>query len=213
MFKSLQHLNSSKTRLSTVPLQTNEKWKQIDFYNPFFCTFSGQLPVEGVIRVLESLREQNRIEWMDPKTRKQCLVYWRTLEEWANLIYKYVQDSGLTNTVCTLFELTSGDDTKKQGEKHFCDTILCLPSIFLIHLFVFHHQNSTDLIRPFSSRHFGTRNRKKRRSSSCLMATRVSNSFKNSISSFVNKNEKKSSSANKYESVTAETDWRVAMAT
>lgn len=74
----------------------------------------GQLTVEGIVRVLESLKEQNRIEWCD-KLRKRCFVFWRTPEEWGALIYRYVSDNGMTNTVCTLFELTSGDDTRNQG--------------------------------------------------------------------------------------------------
>ena len=36
------------------------------------------------------------------------------MEEWADLIYSWVSDSGLTDTVCTLYELHSGDDTVDQ---------------------------------------------------------------------------------------------------
>lgn len=32
-------------------------------------------------------------------------VYWVTLEEWSNVIYSYVVNSGLTNSVLTFFEL------------------------------------------------------------------------------------------------------------
>jgi ESCRT-II complex subunit VPS25 len=39
---------------------------------------------------------------------------WRTPEEWATLIYNWVCANGMTNTVCTLFELHSGDDTQGQ---------------------------------------------------------------------------------------------------
>lgn len=89
----------------------------------------GQLSIEGVTRVLEGLREQNRIEWID-KTRKRCLVYWRTPEEWGDLIYRYISESGLTNTVCTLFELTSGDDTKNQGIFYIGNHSLLFSSFF-----------------------------------------------------------------------------------
>lgn len=36
---------------------------------------------------------------------------WRTPDEWAALIFKWVQGNGMTDTVCTLFELRAGDDT------------------------------------------------------------------------------------------------------
>jgi ESCRT-II complex subunit VPS25 len=39
---------------------------------------------------------------------------WRTPEEWGNLIWKWAMDNGFTNTVCTLYELHSGEDTKQQ---------------------------------------------------------------------------------------------------
>lgn len=64
--------------------------------------------------VLEELRKKGHLEWKDPKTRKECLIMWRTPEEWGKLIYKYVSDRSMTNTVCTLFELTNGDETEGQ---------------------------------------------------------------------------------------------------
>ena len=76
---------------------------------------TGQLSSEGLNKVLENLRENNQIEWCDNKLKKRCFVYWRTPEEWGTLIYKYITDNGMTNTVCTFYELTSGDDVKKQG--------------------------------------------------------------------------------------------------
>jgi ESCRT-II complex subunit VPS25 len=84
----------------------------------------GQLSIEGLSKVLENLRENNQIEWCD-KLKKRCFVYWRTPEEWGTLIYKYISDNGMTNTVCTFYELTSGDDVKKQGNTkiHFIRNI------------------------------------------------------------------------------------------
>lgn len=63
--------------------------------------------------------EYKQIEWCDSKTKKQCYVYWKTPEEWGNLIYRYIMDNGMTNTVCTFFELTEGDDVQKQGNYNF----------------------------------------------------------------------------------------------
>ncbi|CAG0893170.1 unnamed protein product [Darwinula stevensoni] len=69
-----------------------------------------KLGFEGVSVVLDGLQKTGNIEWID-KQKRRCYVYWKTPEEWGKLIYKWVQDKGLTNSVCTLFELAQGDDT------------------------------------------------------------------------------------------------------
>ncbi|KAK4036671.1 hypothetical protein OUZ56_028714 [Daphnia magna] len=76
-------------------------------------TIDRQLSSEGIKRVLEILQENNQIEWCD-KSKKQCFVYWKTPQEWGNLIYCYIIDKGMTNTVCTFYELTEGDDVKNE---------------------------------------------------------------------------------------------------
>ncbi|XP_057380913.1 vacuolar protein-sorting-associated protein 25-like [Daphnia carinata] len=76
-------------------------------------TIDRQLSSEGIKRVLEILQENNLIEWCD-KSKKQCFVYWKTPQEWGNLIYHYITDKGMTNTVCTFYELTEGDDVKNE---------------------------------------------------------------------------------------------------
>ena len=76
--------------------------------------YQGQLSTEGINRVLESLLEYNQIEWCD-KTKKQCFVYWKNPQEWGNLIYRYASDKGMTNTVCTFYELTASDDVQNEG--------------------------------------------------------------------------------------------------
>ena len=76
---------------------------------------TGSLMIDAVYKVLESLKDQNRLEWCD-KSKKQCFIYWRTPEEWGNLVYSYVSDQGMTNAVCTFYELLSGDDVQGQGK-------------------------------------------------------------------------------------------------
>jgi ESCRT-II complex subunit VPS25 len=45
---------------------------------------------------------------------RKCYVLWFTFEEWANLIYDYVNRNGLRNTVCTIFELIESDEVKDE---------------------------------------------------------------------------------------------------
>uniref|UniRef100_UPI00358DEB33 vacuolar protein-sorting-associated protein 25-like n=2 Tax=Myxine glutinosa TaxID=7769 RepID=UPI00358DEB33 len=72
-----------------------------------------KLPSEVVIIVLEELRKKGNVEWQD-KGKNRCLVLWRRPEEWGNLLYQWVIKVGLTNTVCTLYELVNGEDTVKE---------------------------------------------------------------------------------------------------
>lgn len=62
--------------------------------------------------VLEELRKQGHIEWKDPKTKKQGLLMWRTPEEWGKLIYSWVSSKSMQNSVCTLYELSEGEDSE-----------------------------------------------------------------------------------------------------
>lgn len=79
-----------------------------------FCNkeINRKLPLDGIYMVLDELCKKGHLEWKDPKTKKECLVMWRTPEEWGKLIYKYITDRSMTNTVCTMFELSNGDETE-----------------------------------------------------------------------------------------------------
>lgn len=80
--------------------------------SPLFCNKSIQrkLSLDVIYMILDELSKLGNVEWQDGQ-RQRCYVFWRTPEEWGQMIYKWVSDSGMTNTVCTLFELTNGDDT------------------------------------------------------------------------------------------------------
>lgn len=72
-----------------------------------------RLPDEAISTVLEDLQSRGNLEWID-KSRKRAHVYWRSPEEWGSLIYTFVKDRGMVNTVCTFYELTEGADTVDQ---------------------------------------------------------------------------------------------------
>ncbi|XP_077997606.1 vacuolar protein-sorting-associated protein 25-like [Glandiceps talaboti] len=86
-----------------------------------------KLPVDAVHIVLEELRKKGNLEWAD-KSRRRCLIMWRTPEEWGSLLYQWASTNGLLNTVCTLYELVSGDDTSKE-EFHGLDMMLLKRSL------------------------------------------------------------------------------------
>ncbi|XP_069672611.1 vacuolar protein-sorting-associated protein 25 isoform X1 [Periplaneta americana] len=90
-----------------------------------------KLPQEGIIMILEDLARTGNAESLDKpkhsltskikksnvqqypvdKYKYRWHIYWHTLEEWADLVYNWVQSCGMTNNVCTLYEITDGDNS------------------------------------------------------------------------------------------------------
>ncbi|XP_067931782.1 vacuolar protein-sorting-associated protein 25-like [Watersipora subatra] len=72
-----------------------------------------RLAKEHIIELLDKLAKEGHVEWQDV-SKTGCLVMWRTPAEWGKLIYDWVKGFGMLNTVCTLYELTNGDDSEGQ---------------------------------------------------------------------------------------------------
>jgi len=83
--------------------------------SPLFCNkaIDRRLPKEGVMEVLETLCKKGNVLW-DDKAKNSCLVLWKTVEQWADLIYSWVSRTGLANSVCTLHEITQGTSTTSE---------------------------------------------------------------------------------------------------
>ena len=73
-----------------------------------------KLPVDGIQMILDSLSKTGHVEWENAKDKTRCYLMWRTPDEWADLVFQWVSNSGMTDTVCTLFELHSGEDTMNE---------------------------------------------------------------------------------------------------
>ncbi|XP_046858954.1 vacuolar protein-sorting-associated protein 25-like [Xenia sp. Carnegie-2017] len=83
--------------------------------SPLFSNkdINRKLSAEGINLVLETLQKKGNFEW-ESKKGDRGYVMWRKPEEWGSLIYEWVKDNAMTGSVCTLFELQHGDDTKKE---------------------------------------------------------------------------------------------------
>lgn len=86
-----------------------------------------KLPADGRTLVMNELEKSGNASPVD-KRRLQWEVYWYPLDELGNMIYKYISDNGLNNTVCTVFELVSGEDTT-QEEFHGMDEAVVLKAL------------------------------------------------------------------------------------
>ncbi|CAF1666740.1 unnamed protein product [Adineta ricciae] len=78
-----------------------------------------QLDSNFIQVILEELRSRGNIEWED-KSKRRCLVLWKSPEEWAKTIYQWITAHGMNGTVCTFYELLHGDDTRS-AEFHNID--------------------------------------------------------------------------------------------
>ncbi|KAH0539703.1 vacuolar protein-sorting-associated protein 25 [Cotesia glomerata] len=72
-----------------------------------------KLSAEVVQLILESLQKSGNATPLD-KTKQRWLIHWHTFEEWGNIVYNWAQENGFINSVCTLFELTQGENTVDQ---------------------------------------------------------------------------------------------------
>lgn len=61
-----------------------------------------------IIKYLIKTKKAELINTKIPETG--VLIYWRSLTDWGNLLYKFVEDSGQLGTIMTVYELTKLDD-------------------------------------------------------------------------------------------------------
>lgn len=71
-----------------------------------------RLPTAGVTAVLEHMSSCKQAEWTDPKAKSQSLILWMSLSDWGQELMKWAGSQAKKGTVCTLFEIMEGDDTK-----------------------------------------------------------------------------------------------------
>ena len=70
-------------------------------------------------RAHEHVAIAGNARWLD-KERRQCLVLWKKLEEWANTLYSFVRELGMQESVMTVDELSSGDEVAGTGTHLKC---------------------------------------------------------------------------------------------
>ncbi|ODQ45306.1 hypothetical protein PICMEDRAFT_27213, partial [Pichia membranifaciens NRRL Y-2026] len=65
---------------------------------------------EFIAKIYDYLIEQKSAEWIDPKSRNHgILIYWHSLEEWSQLLYDWIDNTGQQGTILTVYELRRGD--------------------------------------------------------------------------------------------------------
>eukprot|EP00934_Nitzschia_sp_Nitz4_P008912 Nitzschia sp. Nitz4//scaffold72_size95085//83385//84208//NITZ4_004771-RA/size95085-augustus-gene-0.67-mRNA-1//1//CDS//3329557408//8902//frame0 len=70
---------------------------------------SRSLSQEGITAVMQDLVAKGNGEWLD-EAQTQCRVLWRKPDELATDIYQWAVQNGQIGSVCTMYELHSGED-------------------------------------------------------------------------------------------------------
>lgn len=90
-----------KYKLNTLVVHECPLWKN--------DAISRSLSKEGISTVMDDLVKHGYGEWLD-ESKTQCRILWRKPEELATDIYEWAVSNGNIGTVCTLYELHSGED-------------------------------------------------------------------------------------------------------
>ncbi|XP_017126263.1 vacuolar protein-sorting-associated protein 25 [Drosophila elegans] len=117
--KYLRHTNRFTLSIGdqTSPLFHNESLKR-------------RLSPELVLAILAELERTGHANPLD-KRRQEWQVYWHTLEEYGTMVYDWVQETGQTNSICTLYEIASGENTAAL-EFHGVDEAVLLSALRLL---------------------------------------------------------------------------------
>ena len=98
-----EHHKTLRIRLAdihTTPLFHNSK-------------IDRKLSVDDVKEVLNELHKKGNLKWED-KNKTSCIVLWRTMNQWADILYNWVMENGAVNTVFTILELCQGADYENE---------------------------------------------------------------------------------------------------
>lgn len=69
-----------------------------------------ELSHEAVQAVMDDFVKSGHGEWEDPDVQTRCRILWRKPEQLASDIYVWAEANGYINSVCTVYELHSGED-------------------------------------------------------------------------------------------------------
>lgn len=79
---------------------------------------------------LSAIVSDGRAEWMD-KSHRRCLVLWHRIQDWAELILRFVRENGLEDSVMTVEEIRLGTESRGT-ELHGMDRTVLMRALKLL---------------------------------------------------------------------------------
>ena len=83
----------------------------------FTLPLKGKIDREFLQELISEMVKSEKAIWL-PSTlvkKSAVLIYWRSPSEWAQIIYKFVDKTGGIGSIFTVYDLTEGDDTIREG--------------------------------------------------------------------------------------------------
>jgi ESCRT-II complex subunit VPS25 len=68
------------------------------------------LSPDAIHTIVQDLIVSGNGEWEDVSTKTRCRILWRKPEQLAADVYEWARANGHINSVCTVYELHSGED-------------------------------------------------------------------------------------------------------
>ncbi len=65
---------------------------------------------DAKVALLDDVATHGRGAWLDPKSKAQFLVLWKSLDEWGDAIYAWAVAHGLKDSVVTVDEVQRGEE-------------------------------------------------------------------------------------------------------
>eukprot|EP00939_MAST-03C_sp_MAST-3C-sp1_P000450 g450.t1 len=75
-----------------------------------WLVFPPMYTVAGRQTILDELVRDGRAEWEDAGVKKRCTIFWKSLEDWASLIYAWAKEEGKIGDIFTLYEIRCSDE-------------------------------------------------------------------------------------------------------
>lgn len=76
------------------------------------ASIGRRLPPEAQVAVLDELVASGSALWLDARSKRECLILWQKVEDWARSIYGFAKQYGLSDSVMTVDELSHSDDVR-----------------------------------------------------------------------------------------------------
>ncbi|GMF98714.1 hypothetical protein BVG19_g5218 [[Candida] boidinii] len=93
---------------------------------------SRSLKTDMIREVLIELVKLNKGEWINDKDFKSGLyIYWKTPEEWSDIILEFIENTGQQNSILTIYELRKSELVKDKEFYNINEQIL-IKSLYIL---------------------------------------------------------------------------------
>ncbi|CAB5358441.1 ESCRT-II complex, vps25 subunit [Rhizophagus irregularis] len=83
-----------------------------DLFNLNSQGIRRKLKLDTLQAIIDTMVYRGTAEWDPPSKKDSAIIYWRKPEDWANLINNWVLETGMSNSIVTVYEIAHGDSAE-----------------------------------------------------------------------------------------------------